>query len=103
MERISDRPFFRHRGSLAVSVVSEILEYMQAHDLHSAAVYLSLGNREEKTRNPVMAASVTHAGSVCAPAGEKRKLHTGMEQAAGIFSSRTAARQRRCVVLEHLF
>ena len=27
---------------------------MQAHDLHSAAVYLSLGNREEKTRNPVM-------------------------------------------------
>ena len=32
----------------------EFLEYMQAHDLHSAAVYLSLGNREEKTRNPVM-------------------------------------------------
>ena len=32
------------------------LEYMQAQDLHSAAVYLSLGNREEKTRNPVMAA-----------------------------------------------
>ena len=39
----------------------KFLEYMQAHDLHSAAVYLS-------------------AGSVCAPAGEKRKLHTGMEQ-----------------------
>lgn len=33
----------------------DFVEYMQAHQLHSNTVYLSLGNREEKTRNPVMA------------------------------------------------
>ena len=31
-------------------------EYMQANRIQSGAVYLSLGDREEKTRNPVMAA-----------------------------------------------
>ena len=29
-------------------------EYMQEHALHADAVYLSLGDKEEKTRNPVM-------------------------------------------------
>lgn len=33
----------------------DFLEYMQTNKLHSDTVYLSLGNREEKTRNPVMA------------------------------------------------
>ena len=28
---------------------------MREHEIHSKAVYLSLGNKEEKTRNPVMA------------------------------------------------
>ena len=32
-----------------------IVEYMKAHDIGSEQVYLSLGDREEKTRNPVMA------------------------------------------------
>ena len=31
-------------------------DYMQANRIRSGAVYLSLGDREEKTRNPVMAA-----------------------------------------------
>lgn len=31
-------------------------EYLAAHRLNSKAVYLSLGDREEKTKNPVMAA-----------------------------------------------
>ena len=31
-------------------------EYMQGRTIHSDSVYLSLGDREEKTRNPVMAA-----------------------------------------------
>jgi len=52
----------------------KFLEYMQAHDLHSAAVYLSLGNREEKTRNPVMAAVGDRMRAAYA------LLHTGMEQ-----------------------
>ena len=29
-------------------------EYMQTHTIHTDSVYLSLGDREEKTRNPVM-------------------------------------------------
>ena len=33
----------------------DFLEYMQANRLHSDTIYLSLGKREEKTRNPVMA------------------------------------------------
>ena len=31
-------------------------EYMEAHEIRSGSVYLSLGDREERTRNPVMAA-----------------------------------------------
>ena len=31
------------------------LEYMQSREVRSGAVYLSLGDREEKTKNPVMA------------------------------------------------
>lgn len=31
-------------------------DYMRAHRIHAGAVYLSLGDREERTRNPVMAA-----------------------------------------------
>lgn len=30
-------------------------DYAKEHPLHSKAIYLSLGNKEEKTRNPVMA------------------------------------------------
>lgn len=30
-------------------------DYMREHEMHADAVYLSLGDREEKTRNPVMA------------------------------------------------
>lgn len=31
------------------------VEYMKEHDIQSKTVYLSLGDREEKTRNPIMA------------------------------------------------
>ncbi len=31
-------------------------EYMKAHEIRTGAVYLSLGDKEEKARNPVMAA-----------------------------------------------
>ena len=31
------------------------LNYMKEHDIQSKTVYLSLGDREERTRNPVMA------------------------------------------------
>lgn len=31
------------------------LEYMEEHEIQTDAVYLSLGDREERTRNPVMA------------------------------------------------
>ena len=31
------------------------VDFMREHEIHSKAVYLSLGNKEEKTRNPVMA------------------------------------------------
>ena len=30
------------------------LKYMKEHDIHSGSVYLSLGDKEEKVRNPVM-------------------------------------------------
>jgi hypothetical protein len=30
------------------------LEYMKGHDIHSETVYLSLGDKEERVRNPVM-------------------------------------------------
>lgn len=59
----------------------KFLEYMQAHDLHSAAVYLSLGNREEKTRNPVMAAVGDRMRAAYALLQEKNvSCTTGMEQ-----------------------
>ena len=32
----------------------DFTEYMRKNELHAGAVYLSLGDREEKTRNPVM-------------------------------------------------
>ncbi len=31
-------------------------DYIKSHEIHTHAVYLSLGDREDKTRNPVMAA-----------------------------------------------
>ena len=31
------------------------VEYMKEHELRSRTVYLSLGDKEEKTRNPLMA------------------------------------------------
>ena len=31
------------------------IDYMREHEIKSKTVYLSLGDREEKTRNPVMA------------------------------------------------
>lgn len=33
----------------------DFLQYMKGHDIRTDSVYLSLGDREEKTRNPVMA------------------------------------------------
>ena len=30
------------------------LEYMKGHEIHSGTVFLSLGNKEERVRNPVM-------------------------------------------------
>ena len=33
----------------------DFLQYMQEHDIRTETVYLSLGDREERTRNPVMA------------------------------------------------
>ena len=33
----------------------DFLQYMEEHDIRTDAVYLSLGDREEKTKNPVMA------------------------------------------------
>lgn len=33
----------------------DIINLMREHEIRSEAVYLSLGDREEKTRNPVMA------------------------------------------------
>ena len=37
-------------------------EYMKENQIHTDSVYLSLGDREEKTRNPVMAESETESG-----------------------------------------
>ena len=41
------------------------LDYMRENELRSAAVYLSLGDREEKTRNPVMAAVGDNIREAC--------------------------------------
>jgi hypothetical protein len=38
---------------------------MRENELRSAAVYLSLGDREEKTRNPVMAAVGDNIREAC--------------------------------------
>ena len=46
----------------------DFLQYMKEHDIRTESVYLSLGDREEKTRNPVMAkgfAWVMKNNSVC--------------------------------------
>ena len=40
-------------------------DYLRTHSLHSRAVYLSLGDREEKTRNPVMATVGSRIREVC--------------------------------------
>lgn len=42
-------------------------EYMRSHPMQADAVYLSLGDKEEKTRNPVMAqvGSAIRAGYEC--------------------------------------
>lgn len=47
-------------------------EYMRDHQIHADAVYLSLGDREEKTRNPVMAKvadAIREAHSILKAAG----------------------------------
>ena len=46
----------------------DFLQYMKEHDIRTESVYLSLGDREEKTRNLVMAkglAWVMKNNSVC--------------------------------------
>lgn len=48
----------RFRGIAAASPsvwFPGFIEYMKEHEIRTGRVYLSLGNREEKTRNPVMA------------------------------------------------
>ena len=40
-------------------------DYLKTHEMLSPRVYLSLGDREEKTRNPVMAAVGDHIRGVC--------------------------------------
>jgi len=82
----------------------KFLEYMQAHDLHSAAVYLSLGNREEKTRNPVMAAVGDRMRAAYALLQEKNVNCTLEWNSGGHFQQpdcRTA--KAFAWVLEHLF
>ena len=82
----------------------KFLEYMQAHDLHSAAVYLSLGNREEKTRNPVMAAVGDRMRAAYALLQEKNVSCTLEWNSGGHFQQpdcRTA--KAFAWVLEHLF
>jgi len=48
----------RFRGAAAASPsvwFPGFADYMKEHRIRTGAVYLSLGDREEKTRNPVMA------------------------------------------------
>ena len=40
------------------------LQYMKEHDMRAKSVYLSLGNREERTRNPLME-TVSGKGIIC--------------------------------------
>ena len=47
-------------------------EYMRENEIHTDAVYLSLGDREERTRNPVMSkvgASIREANDLLATSG----------------------------------
>lgn len=46
-------------------------EYMQEHQIHADKIYLSLGDREEKTRNPVMSENRARTAS----AGSSRTAH----------------------------
>ena len=52
---ISDGYLCRCCSSISVCLVSGFLQYMKEHDMRAKSVYLSLGNREERTRNPLMA------------------------------------------------
>ena len=48
------------------------VDYMKEHEIHSKAVYLSLGDKEEKARNPVMAtvgACIREASNLLADKG----------------------------------
>ena len=51
-----------------------LLDYMKQHEIRTSAVYLSLGDREEKTRNSVMAA----VGN-CIREGHERLRTQGVE------------------------
>ena len=54
------------------------VDYMKEHEIHSKAVYLSLGDKEEKARNPVMAsvgACIREANSILMNNG----IHTILE------------------------
>ena len=54
------------------------LDYMRGNTIHAVSVYLSLGDKEEKTRNPVMAT----VGSRIKEAHEllkERGIHTILE------------------------
>ena len=82
----------------------EFLEYMQAHDLHSAAVYLSLGNREEKTRNPVMATVGDRMRAAYALL-QKKNVSCTLEWNSGGHFQQPDCRTAKAFawILEHLF
>lgn len=50
------RTGLRDSGSIPVGLVSGFLSYVKEYGIASPAVYLSLGDREERTKNQVMAA-----------------------------------------------
>ena len=50
-------------------------DYMRTNRIHASAVYLSLGDREEKTRNPVMAAVGDRIRELDLLLGEKEVPH----------------------------
>ena len=50
----------------------QFIEYMRENEIHTEAVYLSLGDREERTRNPVMSkvgAAIREANNLLATSG----------------------------------
>ena len=49
------------------------IDYLKAHEMKASRVYLSLGNREERTRNPVMAS-----------VGDRIRETAGLLQASGV-------------------